>query len=217
MRVFLGGLLGDAPIASLTSLLQPFLGHGLEGIYLLLALAAFLKYVAPPVPGDLCLLLGVFYLGLRGGSQGAGVAAIAAGGATGALAAYFWGRRFGRVLHRWKRVSSLCRRVEGILGRWGAWALLANRFVPYVRTLMYPAAGILKIPAGRVAAAAVAGNLLFAVLVVALGYTAGRSFPRLQSLYHLYQFWLGALALALLGALAAVIYRSLAARRIAQE
>ncbi len=192
-------------------------GGGLAGVYGLLAAASFLKYVAPFLPGDLALMVGVFVVGVRGGSWPAAVAVITAAGTAGAFVAYLWGRRFGGVLSRWRRAAGAVAKVQALLGRWGAWALLVNRFVPYLRTLFFPVAGVLRLPAGTVAFAAAGGNLLFAVLLVGLGYSAGREYNRLTELYHFYEAWLSAVAVLLLaGALLYGLWlKPLRARRAA--
>jgi len=112
------------------SVFQGILDQGLFYVYPALAAAAFVKYVLPVLPGDAALLMGVFYVGLKGGSWGAGILLITLGGFCGALLAYLWGSRFGNLLHRGRRSSQVTCRVEGVLHRWGGWALLANRFVP---------------------------------------------------------------------------------------
>lgn len=195
------------------------LESGLLGIYALLALASFLKYTAPFLPGDAALLVGVFFVGARHGSWGAAAAAIVVGGTSGAMVAYLWGRRFGALLERPKRLAPAVAKVRALLGRWGLWALVVNRFLPGARSLFLPVAGVLKMPAADVAAAVAVGNTLFAALLVGLGYWAGREYARLASLYHLYLAWFATAAVLL--ASGGVIYwlatRALAARRARAE
>jgi|YelNatPaOPRAMG01_1025707.scaffolds.fasta_scaffold08596_3 membrane protein DedA with SNARE-associated domain len=188
----------------LTHALTP--GHGLWPVYASLLLFACLKYLVPIVPGDLALVVGLFWIGAKDGSWLAGILLIALGGTLGSLGAFAWGRAFGTVLLKRPRLRTLVVRVEGMLGRWGAWPLFLNRFLPYVRVLLYPAAGMLRMRTGRVAAAAAAGNLLFGIFLTAIAYTAGQHMERLTSLYHLYQFWLGLALLAWLVLSAAYLF-----------
>ena len=186
--------------------LDGFLDRGLWPVYLVLAVVAFLKYLAPFVPGDFVLLASVFLVGLRGGSWPLAAACVTAGGAAGALAAYGIGRRYAPLVLRKSRLRRLYRRVEKVLGRWGYWPLVLNRFVPYIRPALFPAAGVLRMPLKQVAASAVVSNALFALFLGWLGYGACRRFGRLQSLYDLYHVWLGFLVLAALSGMAAWIF-----------
>jgi len=168
---------------------ETLLESGLLGVYALLALASFLKYTAPFLPGDAALLLGVFWVGAHDGSWGMAAASMVVGGTLGAMAAYAWGRRFGALLSKPHRLGAGVARVRRLLGRWGVWAIAANRFIPGARTLFLPVAGVLHMPAGPVALASTVSNVLFAGLLVGLGYTAGRRYEHVASLFYLVQGW----------------------------
>lgn len=178
-------------------------------LYLVLAVAAFLKYVVPPVPGDLASLAALFWIGMQGGSWALGVAALTAGGTLGAWAAFAWGGRVGSALtSRSARLMALQERVERALLRWGYWPLLLNRFVPYVRPLLFPTAGALRMNPLASVATSFAGNLLFGLFLVGLAYTAGRRFSEMTALYRLYQLWIGLAVLGLLGGVGLWAYLS---------
>jgi len=190
-----------------------WLGH--EALWILygtLALTAFVKYTVPILPGDMVLLVCVFLVGAKGGSGWVSAGAITAGGTAGALLAFWWGRHFGNRFMRRPRFRRLTGRVEALLGRWGYWPLLLNRFVPYVRPALFPAAGMLRMKPLPTLACALFGNALFGAFVVILGHSAGRQWGQLVSLYHLYQLWLGLMVFALLsllgGYLAYEVWRS---------
>ena len=195
--------------------LNALLAHGLWPVYLVLFAAAFVKYTAPFLPGDMVLLISVFLVGVRSGSWTLAVAAITAGGTLGALLAFLWGRHFGALLLRRPKLGVAMVRVERMLGRWGYWPLVLNRFVPYVRPALFPAAGMLNMAPGPVALSALSGNLLFGGFVVVLGYSAGKRYARLASIYQLYQVWI---ALLVVGALsAAAVYLFWSSRQAAKR
>jgi membrane protein DedA with SNARE-associated domain len=180
-----------------------WLGHeDLWLLYVLMLLLSFLKYAAPPVPGDILMIAAVFLVGLKGGSGWISAGAITVGGTLGAFVAYEWGRRYGTRLLRRGRTARLMDRVEGLLGRWGYWPLLANRFILCVRCVLFPAAGMLQMRPVPVMLAAAGGNALFGVFLVLLGHTAGKEWGRFASMYHVYQAWLGLFVFALLGLMA---------------
>lgn len=179
-----------------------WLPQGLGFLYGALLLFAFLKYAVPVFPGDILQLACVFLVGARDGSGWLSAAAIAAGGTLGAWFAFWWGGRFGARFLRRPRFARPMRRVERLLGRWGYWPLLLNRFVPYVRPILFPAAGLFHMRPLPVAAAALGGNLLFGAFMVLLAHQAGRRWGDLSSMFHYYQLWLGLLVLAFMGAVA---------------
>lgn len=192
-----------------------WLGHeDLWLLYVLMLLLSFLKYAAPPVPGDIFMLAAVFLVGLKGGSGWISACAITLGGTVGAFVAYEWGRRYGVRLLRRGRTARLMDRVEGLLGRWGYWPLLANRFILYVRCVLFPAAGMLQMKPLPVTLAAAGGNALFAAFLVLLGHSAGREWGRFASMYHVYQAWLGLFVFSLLGLMAGyLVYGAWRAKR----
>jgi membrane protein DedA with SNARE-associated domain len=192
-------------LASLSGMAQERLWH----LYVVLLVAAFLKYVVPPVPGDLASLAALFWIGMKGGSWTLGVAALTLGGTLGAWAAFAWGGKVGSALSaRSARVTALQGRVERSLLRWGYWPLLLNRFVPYVRPLLFPTAGAMRMSALGSVAMSFVGNLLFGLFLVGLAYTAGQRFSEMNTLYRLYQLWIGLAVLGLLGALGLWAYLS---------
>lgn len=176
-------------------------------IYAAILLAAFVKYLLPFLPGDMVLLVSTFWVGMRGGSWSISIAAVTLGGFAGACLAFLGGGRFGERILRGKHLGPLTAKVVAALNRWGFWPLLFNRFLPYVRPVLYPAAGMIGMPAWPVVLSAFFSNLFFGIFLVAVAHTAGRQFSRLQGLYELYQFWLGLLAIAFLATLAWWLFR----------
>ncbi|MEJ2366897.1 MAG: DedA family protein [Acidobacteriota bacterium] len=166
-----------------------FVQKGMWGIYLLIALAAFIKYVIPPLPGDLGLLVGIFYLGIKHGSWPVAILAVMIGGTLGAYLAYLGGGQFGSYFKNSRKLSAVVDRAKTIVSRWGVWALVANRFIPYIRIFLFPAAGMMRMRRRDVAISGLVGNFLFACVMVALGYSSGRKYHKLVALYSLYQGW----------------------------
>jgi len=193
-----------------------WLGHeDLWLLYGLMLLLSFLKYTVPVVPGDILMLASVFLVGLKDGSGWISAGAITLGGTLGAFVAYEWGRRYGTRMLRGARTARLMDRVERLLGRWGYWPLLANRFILYVRVALFPAAGVLNMRPFPVLLAAAGGNVLFGLFLVLLGHTAGKEWGHFTSMYHVYQAWLGLFVFALLGLMAGyLIYGAWKARKM---
>ncbi|HWD06208.1 MAG TPA: DedA family protein [Amycolatopsis sp.] len=108
------------------------------------------------------------------------VAAVA-GALLGAQTGFLLGRRGGRALLARTRNAHLHRgvdRAEELFGRYGhAKAIVLARFIPVVRTVLNPLAGILDVPARTFALWQVLGGVLWSVGVTVAGYLLGASVP----------------------------------------
>jgi membrane-associated protein len=113
---------------------------------------AFVEYVFPPFPGDAVVVAGTAVAVVGGGSVPAVFAATTLGALLGAAVDLAVGRR---------------------LARWGAAALLVNRFVPGVRALFFVAAGVAGIPTWRALLAAAGSALAWNALLVGAGSWVG--------------------------------------------
>jgi membrane-associated protein len=128
------------------------------------------------LPGD-SVLFTAGLLAARPGSDlslpllagGVFVAAVA-GDAVG----YWSGRRFGRpwLLRRAGRAARHVERAEQFYARYGWWAVVVARFVPWVRTFTPILAGVARMPYPRFASANLAGAAVWGSGLVALGYLA---------------------------------------------
>ncbi|WP_410596082.1 DedA family protein [Amycolatopsis sp. lyj-23] len=107
--------------------------------------------------------------------------AAVAGALSGAQAGFVLGRRGGRPLLARVRNPHLHRgveRAEELLGRYGyAKAIVLARFIPVVRTVLNPMAGILAVPAPTFTLWQVLGGLLWSIGVTLAGYLLGASVP----------------------------------------
>lgn len=103
--------------------------------------------------------------------------AAALGACLGAQTGYLIGRRAGPPLFDNPRRARLGRardRAESYLARYGyGRAIVLARFVPVVRTVLNPLAGIVGVPARTFAVWQVAGGLLWSVGVILAGYALG--------------------------------------------
>ncbi|WP_328617134.1 DedA family protein [Amycolatopsis sp. NBC_00355] len=104
-----------------------------------------------------------------------------AGALLGAQTGFLIGRRGGRALLARTRNQHLHRgltRAEELFGRYGhAKAIVLARFIPVVRTVLNPLAGILAVPARTFLVWQVLGGLLWSIGVTLAGYVLGSSIP----------------------------------------
>ncbi|MFD7923769.1 DedA family protein [Streptomyces sp. NPDC059740] len=117
-------------------------------------------------------------------SLGQVLIAAVAGALVGAQFGYWLGRRGGRALlarSRARRLHAGAARAEELLTRYGhAKAIILARFVPVVRTVLNPLAGILGVPRGRFALWQSVGGVVWTVALVVAGYGLGSSVPNVD-------------------------------------
>ncbi|HTJ69101.1 MAG TPA: DedA family protein [Actinospica sp.] len=115
---------------------------------------------------------------------GAVLPAAVAGALLGAQMGYWLGKRGGRALLARSGNKHLQRgvdRAEEILERYGQGkAIVLARFIPVVRTVLNPLAGILEVPTRTFVIWQTAGGLVWSIGVTLAGYALGSSIPNID-------------------------------------
>lgn len=175
----------------------------------ILFLGSLVEYVFPPFPGDTLVVLGSWYAVKGLLSWPVTYAAVTAGAVLGAWIDYRIGVALGRALEQGARrrgpiTLDHVRQVEAGYARWGAWFLLANRFLPGIRAFLFVGAGAARIPVGRVLVYGGVSAALWNALLLALGALAVRN---LHELVWLLQQYTAVAWVVVLVAVAAVVAR----------
>ncbi|MFD7427146.1 DedA family protein [Streptomyces sp. NPDC059818] len=106
------------------------------------------------------------------------------GALLGAQTGYWLGRRGGQALlarSRSKRLHEGAGRAAELLARYGyARAIVLARFVPVVRTVLNPLAGVLDVPARVFVLWQVVGGVIWTAGLVLAGYALGSSVPNVD-------------------------------------
>jgi len=128
-------------------------------------------------------------------------------------------RRGGGVLKRLCRVSlepdSCVRMTENLFGRFGSSALIVAKFVPGFNTAAPPLAGIVRMPRPRFLGLGALSALLWAGLLMGLGYLFGRQVERVLALFS--EYGVAALAVALAGFAGYLLLKFAQRRRVMRE
>nr|WP_245985281.1 DedA family protein [Streptomyces tateyamensis] len=107
-----------------------------------------------------------------------------AGALAGAQVGYLIGRRGGRPLLARSRRRALTEgvaRAEELLSKYGyGKAIVLARFIPVVRTVLNPLAGVLEVPQRTFTLWQVLGGTVWVVGVVLAGYALGSSVPNID-------------------------------------
>jgi membrane protein DedA with SNARE-associated domain len=160
--------------------------------FVALGLAALLEYVFPPFPGDTILLLGGVYA-VRGDKPWWLVLlVITVGSVAGAAINYWVGMKVaGRFEHRNRPFLGLTHEkfhaLQARMRKRGTLLLLANRFMPGVRGIIFLAAGAAMIPFGRVVGLGAVSALAWNAMVIGLGIAVGGNAETLATLLGRYQ------------------------------
>jgi membrane protein DedA with SNARE-associated domain len=134
----------------MSGLLAWLTGLPLAVLYPVMAIAAAIENVFPPIPADSIVALGSWLAARGEGSVMGAFLATWIGNVGGAAAMYFVGRRHGAGwMH--KRFPALGnerneKRLEAMYGKYGVATLVVSRLIPGVRALVPPFAGALKVP-----------------------------------------------------------------------
>ncbi|MEO8621631.1 MAG: DedA family protein [bacterium] len=119
-------------------------------LYPLMAIAAAVENIFPPIPADTIVALGSWLAGRGEGSALGAFAATCVGNVGGAAAMYAVGRTHGAGwMHRkFPRLADERSeaRLKAMYGKYGIAALVVSRLIPGVRALVPPFAGALRVP-----------------------------------------------------------------------
>lgn len=184
--------------------------------YAVLLVGIFAENAGLPIPGELLVLLVAATAGSSGASLPAIGLAAAAGAVLGDNFSYWIGRRGGRFL-----IDSICRvtcgsldcgdRIIGLYRRFGPGSVSVARFIPAVRALMAPVAGLARMRWTQFMVFDALGAALWAALFVAGGRLVGEGLVRTMERFHVLGRWAFAALIAAAGARLA--YRMLKRRK----
>jgi membrane protein DedA with SNARE-associated domain len=181
-------------------------GQSLAGLGVLFA-SALIEYVFPPFPGDTVALFGAFLAAHQGWSVPLVFAAVTLGSLAGSAADYALGRRIGRrppeqLTGRKRRARERVAPILVKFERHGAAYVAVNRFLPGIRALFFVAAGMARLPLGKVLLWGAVSAAAWNALIIGAGFALGKNWERLLELLRTYTTiaWIaiGAVILALL-------------------
>ncbi len=152
-----------------------------------LGAAAVLEYVIPPVPGDAVSIAGGILVAQGVIGVPAALVATTIGSVIGSVVMYFVGLAAGRHprLRRLLARFFTEQRVERVAAgyrKWGRLIIVANRFMPGIRTSFILAAGLFRVPLRDVVVFGGISALLWNTLLIGVGWLVGANLERLERL-----------------------------------
>jgi membrane protein DedA with SNARE-associated domain/uncharacterized tellurite resistance protein B-like protein len=156
-------------------------------VYAVLGLLALVENIIPPVPADAAVLLGAFLSHSGVTSPGLVFAVVWVCNVTGALGVYVVARRYGQRLFASSRGRKLVTPeaiavVEREYLRFGLLGIFFARFLPGIRAVVPPFAGIVQLSPWRIALPIVAHSALWYGGVTLAGTLLGAEWSRLSGL-----------------------------------
>jgi membrane protein DedA with SNARE-associated domain len=186
-------------------------------LYAVVFVSCIVESFFPPWPTDIVVVYAGFLAG-RGQLDPRIVLGAAIGGTQVGVMAVFWiARHWGRALleGRMGRIlpAQQIGRLEEWFARYGASAIAVSRFLPGIRALVMPAAGLARFSTGRVLCWAGASVVIWNGFVVGLGIVAGTHLDwATGTLIRYNTVALGVGLAAVLGGGVALLYRLLVRR-----
>jgi len=146
-------------------------------VYALLFGFSYAENVFPPVPGDVALVVGGMLAGIGVVHLPVLVVLCVVSGAVGFMTVYGVGWKLGPALldpdrYRWVPKDQL-RRAQASVNRHGRGIVLANRFLPGLRSVIGLAVGMSRVPAQSTFLLATLSAAGWSLLLCGLGYALG--------------------------------------------
>lgn len=163
--------------------------------YLVLAAAALLEYVVPPVPGDTVTLLGGAYAASSDRSLLLVLAALTAGSLVGMAITWRVGLAVGARLSTLPPEQKVLgffsagqlQKAQALMRSRGGWLLVVNRFLPSFRAVVFVAAGASGVPLSRALFLGGLSALAWNALLVSVGVAIGQNAQRIDTFVSTYR------------------------------
>lgn len=146
-------------------------------LYLVIAAAACLENIFPPLPADTVVALGAFVSARGSGTALGAWTATMVGNIGGAIGMFFVGRYVGMrwLSSRYPKVfpEDAVSQISVRFKQHGMWAVAVSRLVPAVRALVPPVAGALGYGIGRTVMAMTFASAIWYGIVCVVAFRAG--------------------------------------------
>lgn len=178
--------------------LQPVLG-----IYIILAIIAYLENVVPPIPGDILIVFGGYLASELIVGFWWVVMLTTVGSVMGFMTMYYFGYVVGDEIRTQRNRFRFLRffdaeyldKAERWMYRWGQGVVLANRFLAGARSIISITAGVTRLNPRKTASYATIGAFAWNVILIGAGWLIGDNWPVIKNYLNLY----GSIILSLIG------------------
>lgn len=169
----------------LDDLIQFLLPQSNAFLYVFLFLSAVVENLFPPIPGDTITAFGAFLVGNGRLHYLLVYLATTAGSVVGFMLLYLLAVRLGRSHFLEKDYRFFPREkilaAESWFSRYGYFVVLANRFLPGIRSVISLVSGISQLHAGKVLALATVSALVWNLIWIQAGYMLGNNWDAIKT------------------------------------
>lgn len=153
-------------------------------IYLFLFLFAVLENLIPPIPGDVVTALGAFMVGTNKLHFTGVFIATTIGSSIGFTLLFLCGKFLGKELIVKKNFTFFryndILKAEQWIQKYGLWLVLANRFLPGIRSVISLSAGFARLSTYKVVVLSFISSSLWNTILIYLGYSLGTNWLIVQ-------------------------------------
>ena len=172
-------------------------------VFVTIFLASYIENIFPPIPGDTILIFGAYLVGHGDLSFGMALVTTLLGSVLGFMTLYVVGARYGRGFmyskqQTWFSPQSLDR-VERLFNRWGYGAVLINRFMAGMRSMIGLFAGMGRLNPWWVMLLALISSTFWNGTLIWLGSTIGENWEQIGGYLKQYNTVVTVLILLVIG------------------
>lgn len=170
-----------------------FLKHQSEGfLYLFLFLSAIIENLFPPIPGDTITAFGAFLVGIKKLNFFMVFLVTTIGSVIGFMSLFFIGRLLNKEFFLNKDFKFFPKQsihaAEQWYSKYGYYIILANRFLPGIRSVISIVTGILKLSIPKVLSLSLVSASIWNIIWIMIGYTLGDNWEIVkQKVAHILQ------------------------------
>ena len=183
-------------------------------LYILLFLSAIIENLFPPIPGDTITGFGAFLVGTGRLNFWIVYAVTTAGSLLGFMALFILGRYFGYNFFMKRNYKFFSKEtIESAIpwfSKYGYLVVLANRFMPGIRSVISLAAGILRLNPLFTGLAALISAAVWNLIFIAVGFSLGTNWDIVKEKFELilrnYNIAAGIIILLIVSALCVKIF-----------
>jgi membrane protein DedA with SNARE-associated domain len=194
----------------MSGLISWLTGLPLSVLYPIMAIAAAIENVFPPIPADSIVALGSWLAARGEGSVMGAFLATWIGNVGGAAAMYYVGRQHGAgwMHRRFPRLADERneKRLETMYGKYGVVTLVVSRLIPGVRALVPPFAGALKVPPLRAIGAMAVASAVWYGIISYVAFNATAEFSQLMRVVKESGTIVAIVSVILLGGVALILF-----------
>jgi len=175
--------------------------YGAVWVYLAIFAACLIENLAPPFPGDSFIVAAGALVAVSRLDPYVSMIVVCAGGMTSVMVWYGLGRFYGRdyfARHNFRFITAKdVTLAEEKFARWGGLILVVSRFVMGMRVVLALAAGIAAYSAIRMFVYTLVSYVLFAGLLMYLGYKLVENLDRVEYYFTTYNYIVWPIVVAL--------------------